>query len=102
MKIINIKKLDKFIKRHQTAKSDLEYWKIKVEKANWLSIKDIKSDFSQTRFDIPGKKQCVENRMVFKIGANWRIDAKVSFGNKVILIKRIGTHEDYNKWNYEC
>lgn len=101
MKLENLKILYKFFKKHRNAESILEYWKTSVENANWTCIEDIKKNYPKTRFDLPGKKEQTTRRMVFKLGLHWRVDVMVSFKNNKMFIKRVGTHEKYNKWKYD-
>jgi len=94
MKLRNVKKLDKFIRKHRNSKEIIENWKIFVEQSDWDSFDDIKDCFN-VRF-------INESRLVFKIGGiKWRIDTKIDYPNKQLFIKRVGTHEEYNKWKYE-
>ncbi len=83
--------LDKFLKKHKTAKSDLENWKVLAEDMRSDNIKEV---FPNTRF-------VKKNRLVFKIRDRWRIDTMVNYKFGIILIKRVGTHEEYNKWKYD-
>lgn len=94
MKLHNIQKLYKFIKKHRNSKKTIENWKVFVENSDWNSFDDIKDCFN-VRF-------INESRLVFKIGGiKWRIDTKIDYPNKQLFIMRVGTHEEYNKWKYE-
>lgn len=83
--------LVKFLKRHKTAKSDLENWRILAEE---MRADNVWETFPQTRF-------VKKNRLVFKIGDRWRIDTRVNYEKEIIFIIRLGTHEEYNKWKFE-
>lgn len=93
MEIFNLQVLHKFIKSHRTAKSDIENWKAAVENSDWNRPDDVKHAY-RTRF-------ISKNRVVFKLGDRWRIDTKIAFKIKKIFVKRVGTHEEYNKWKYK-
>jgi len=93
MKLRNIKKLDKFIKIHRSSKTNIENWKTFVEHEDWKNLEDVRKAFAINTIS--------ESRIVFKVGGNkWRIDTKVDYISKHLFIKRVGTHEDYNKWKY--
>lgn len=91
MKIHNLGDLDKFIKKHRTAKKDLDNWRAFVEDAHWTGFDDVKL---KTRF-------VTSDRLVFKLGDRWRIDTRIDYQRRLMLILRVGTHEEYNKWKYE-
>lgn len=90
MKLLNVKVLYKFLKRHKTAESELKSWKVLIENTSADKIHD------EFKIRIIKKK-----RLIFKIGDQWRIDTLVDLKNNVIVLKRIGTHEEYNKWKYD-
>ena len=94
MKLINVRKLDKFTKKHKTAKRYIDAWKSYVEKANWTCFEDIWQDNVKFR--------PINNiRIVFNVGGNkWRIDVVMNYILRKAIIIRIGTHEEYNKWRY--
>ena len=96
MEILNLKELDKFIKKHRTAESDIENWKALVENSDWQRQDDIKRAF-QIRF-IRAKRI---KRVVFKLGNRWRIDTKIAYNTRKVFVIRVETHEEYNKWKYE-
>jgi mRNA interferase HigB len=93
MKLLNLKVLDKFLRKHQTARRELEIWKALIERAQWVSSGAIQADFPKVRW-------ISQNRLVFRLGHRWRIDVQIIFDIQAIFIKRIGTHEEYNKWDF--
>ncbi len=94
MKLRNVKKLDKFIKKHRSAKTYIENWKIFVEQEDWKCLEDIRK-----AYDI---NPISESRIVFKLSHNeWRIDTKIDYQSKHLFIKRVGAHAMYNKWRYD-
>jgi len=98
-RVIGKDKIDKFVKKHHTAESDLINWLKFTENANWGCTNDILKDF-KIRTKFPTDKVENKNRIIFKLGQSWRIDTFFRASSKIILIKRIGTHEEYNKWKY--
>ena len=94
MKVIGKKRLLDFAEQHSDIRPQLFAWVYEVEDFEWSSPNDIKARYAQASF-------LAENRVVFNIkGNNYRIDTKISYKNKVVLIKRIGTHAEYSKWKF--
>lgn len=95
LKVIGTKLLDEFAELHSNIRSQLSMWIHEVEEFEWNSPNDIKARYAQASF-------LAENRVVFNIkGNNYRIDTKINFNSKVVLIKRIGTHAEYSKWKFK-
>ncbi|GIM55753.1 hypothetical protein CAPN006_01470 [Capnocytophaga canimorsus] len=91
MRVIAKKILVDFYTQHADAKTPLEDWYSKVEKAQWSSFAEIKQDFRSV--DSVGNK-----RYVFNIkGNNYRVVALILFVPKTIYIRFIGTHSEYDK-----
>lgn len=92
MKILNLRALAKFIKKHQTAKSDIENWKAFLEAAKWKNPEEVRNDF-------PRASSLGHNEIVFRLGGNkWRILVKIDYIRQVVLVKKIDTHAGYNDW----
>lgn len=92
MKIVGLKILDDFMKRHADIRSQLSAWLYEVEAADWSSPNEIKKRYVHASF-------LKDNHVIFNIkGNNYRLEAKVSYKLKVVRVKRIGTHADYSKW----
>ena len=94
MRIMNDKILVKFLKKHRNAKIGIEIWKSFIKNANWRDYQDVKADYPKVRL-------INEYRVVFKIDGNkWRIDRRIDYQGNRVIINRVGTHEEYNKWKY--
>ena len=92
MRLVGRSLLVDFAKRHSDIRAPLNAWACEVEDADWHGPADIKARF-------PSASILSENRVVFNIKGNkYRIETKVSFEIKVVLVKRIGTHSEYLKW----
>lgn len=69
----------------------LENWYQITKKADWKDLQDIKATFNSV--DYVGNK-----RYVFNIrGNNYRLVVKILFVQKIVYIRFIGTHEEYDK-----
>lgn len=91
MRIIKKKTLVVFYEAHQDAKTALEEWYGKVEGAEWDNFSQVKKMFNSA--DHVGNK-----RIVFNIRGNkYRLVALVLFKIKMVYIRFIGTHEEYDR-----
>ena len=75
----------------------LRGWISIVREANWNSFAEIRSTFNHS--DVYGG--CT----IFDVGGNrYRVIAKVAFGIKVVFIREVLTHAEYdeNKWRSDC
>ena len=91
MRIIAHRTLVLFYAKHATARIALEEWYSKASKSSWDSFADMKNDFNSV--DSVGNQ-----RYVFNIkGNDYRLVAIVKFKIKMVFIRFIGTHKDYDK-----
>jgi mRNA interferase HigB len=93
VKIISRRKLRDFWTREdcEDSKQPLRSWFKEVENAEWKSPADLKKLYHSA--DFLGK-----GRIVFNIGGNkYRLVVWVKYSIKLVLIKWVGTHEEYNK-----
>lgn len=73
------------------AKWPLEAWHDAVRKVKWKTPQDVKSTFRNASI-------CENNRVVFNIGGNkYRLVVVVQYQAEIVLIKFVGTHEEYDK-----
>jgi len=91
MRIITHKAIIQYSDLHSDVKVALDEWYIKTEQNQWNCFADIKQTFNSA--DSVGGK-----RYVFNIkGNSYRIIALILFGPKIVYIRFIGTHSEYNK-----
>jgi mRNA interferase HigB len=96
MQIIARRALRHFWSIHNQAEAPLKAWHALVDKAEWSSPQDVKDEFGAT-VDFVG-----DNRVIFDIGGNrYRLIVHVAYCYKRVLIKFVGTHEEYNRINPE-
>lgn len=93
MRIIAISTLRDFWEKHPDAKQPLSEWYVKVERAKWESFIDMKRDFNSV--DYVGNQHYVFNIK----GNNYRLVVAVKFTPKLVYIRFVGTHEEYEKIN---
>lgn len=91
MRILTHKRIVDYTQSHADAKTALDDWFTKVEDANWTCYADVKLTFGSV--DAVGRK-----RYVFNIkGNSYRLVALILFEPKLVYIRFIGTHAEYNK-----
>ena len=91
MRIIAKKTIIDFYTKHAEAKIPLEEWYNKAMIAEWSCYADIKRDFNSV--DAVGN-----GRFVFNIkGNHFRLVVHILFVPKIIYIRFLGTHKEYDK-----
>jgi mRNA interferase HigB len=75
---------------HIDAKTSLEAWYGFTLKADWRSSMDVKRDFGNASI-------LKEGRVVFNIAGNkYRLVVKINYPHRVVYIRFIGTHAQYD------
>jgi mRNA interferase HigB len=93
MKLIGKQILNDFKERHTEARPQIESWEAEVEEAQWNTPVDLKHRYPKASI-LKGQ------RVVFDICWNkYRLLAQVNYKNKIVLVKKIGTHKEYDNWN---
>ena len=91
MRIIYTKKLQDFSRKHSDATKSISVFKSIVEKAYWNTSLEIMESF-------PSAKVLNSQRARFKIvGNKYRIIVEVDFIDKIVDIRFVGTHAEYDK-----
>lgn len=93
MKLIGKQPLRDFIDKHADARSQVDAWEAEAEEAQWLTPHDLKNRYP--------KASILKNQnVIFDIcGNRYRLWVRVNYKNQIILIKKVGTHKEYEKWN---
>jgi len=80
-----------FWARHKSCEEQLKAWYKEVVEADWKGPADIKKDYPSASF-------LKENRVVFNIkGNNFRLIVKINYSYRIVWIRFIGTHAQYDK-----
>lgn len=91
MNVISKRTLVQFYEKHPTAKVPLEVWHADVRKAEWENPEQIKQTYASASF-------LEDNRVVFNIkGNDYRLIVHIDYKRKIVRIKFIGTHSEYDK-----
>ena len=94
MELVGKDKLDKFKHEHPDARAQVDAWEAEVKKEKWKTPQDVTKRFHA---DFPGKQQ-----VVFDFCRNkYRLLVKIAYRAGVVMVKRIGTHKEYDKWDIE-
>jgi mRNA interferase HigB len=95
MRIIAKRTLRAFWKLHPDAKGPLQAWHAEVRAVDWSRLRDVRDQYRTASF-LPG------NRVVFTIGGNrYRLIAKINHPYRIVYIRFVGTHADYNRIDVE-
>jgi len=92
MKLLGKQLLHDFKEAHADARTRLESWESEVEDAEWKNPRDLKQRYPRASI--------IGNNVIFDLCWNrYRLWALIAYKTATILIKRIGTHKEYDKWN---
>ena len=93
MNVISKRTLVEFYEKHPQSKTPLEVWHFDTRKAAWKTPDDIKKVYSNASF-------LEDNRVVFNIkGNDYRLIVHIDYLRKIVRVKFIGTHAEYDKIN---
>ncbi|OGN93671.1 MAG: addiction module toxin RelE [Chloroflexi bacterium RBG_13_50_10] len=94
MKVLGLVKLHKFCKSHADCVAQILAWTAEAKEAEWITPNDIRARYANASF-------LQDNSVVFNIKGNtYRLDTKVYYERQVVIVKRIGTHAEYDKWKF--
>jgi mRNA interferase HigB len=94
MKVLGQAILGDFCKNHADAALQINAWIAEAREAEWATPNDIKARYVNASF-------LSDNRIIFNIKGNkYRLDAKIYYQRQIIIVKRIGTHAEYNRWKF--
>lgn len=95
VRVVSRKTLVDYYNKHKETKSQLEAWFHEVKKAEWNTPQDVKEKYGSA--SIIGN-----NRVVFNIKGNkYRLVTEINYQMKIIRIRFLGSHKEYNKINAE-
>lgn len=84
--------LDSFASRHAQSRQAIRTWRDVVTLQNWYGPVDIKEMFPSADF-LSG------NRVLFNLAGNkYRLLVRVDYGLGRVLVLKIGTHQEYDRW----
>lgn len=84
--------LAEFQERHGDARGASGAWVAEVEEAKWKGPADLKARFPSASF-------LADNEVIFNIKGNkYRLSATVAYATGLVVVRRLGTHAEYDRW----
>lgn len=81
--------------RHSDSRASLEAWHEEVATANWQNPQQVKLQFRNASI-------LKDSRVVFNIkGNNYRLIVKINYPYRVVYIRFVGTHQQYDNIDVE-
>ena len=94
MRVLGKALISEFSSSHADARDALAAWLYEAEEAEWKAPLDITERY-------PNSSILGGRRVVFNIKGNrYRLDAKIDFARALVIVVRIGTHAEYDKWEF--
>ena len=95
MRVIKIKTLREYWERQPEAEESLRAWYREANAADWDEPARIKEKYRNASI-------LKESRVVFNIhGNNFRLIVKINYPYRVVYIRFVGTHKEYDQINAE-
>lgn len=95
MHIIARSALKKFWEKHPDAEQPLKAWFAEVNRAFWENPHEVKEQYRNVSILTGG-------RIVFQIAGNkYRLIVRTNYASKVVYIRFVGTHKEYDKIDAE-
>jgi len=92
MRLLGKQPLHDFKGKHADVRSHIESWEAEVASATWANPHELKSRFPSA--DTPGNQQAIFNIC----GNKYRLWVQVEYKQGIVLVRKIGTHNEYEKW----
>ena len=92
MKINGRNMLDAYKQKHVDVRAQIDAWVAEAMNSNWNNPMEIKAKYSTA--SIIGDKNVIFNLK----GNKYRLWVQVNYRFKIVLIKKIGNHEEYMEW----
>ena len=95
MRVVGRLILERFVEAHVDVGSAVDAWLAEATFANWRTPADIKARYASASF-------LAGNGVVFNLKGNkYRLDTQVAYQTGVVLVRRIGTHAEYERWSFD-
>ncbi len=92
MNVLGLPVLEQYKLDHADIRPSADSWIAEVKEANWEKPLDLKQKY-------PKASILADNYVVFNLRGNYyRLLVKINYKNKIVLIKKVGTHKEYMQW----
>ena len=92
MKLLGKSILREFTDKQADARSQIESWEAEVEEARWETPIDLKQRYPKA--SLIGNQQVVFNIC----GNRYRLWVSVAYKTGVVVVRKVGTHKEYDGW----
>lgn len=97
MNVIAPRTLRDFWERHPRAETPLREWLKRMQKKDYGTLNDVRTDFPTADLATTGEGNQVT---IFNVGGNsFRLVARLNYTGKRVYVRAVMTHADYSKWN---
>lgn len=94
MILVGKRLLSEFARTHASSRDAIAAWTAEVEAASWRSPIDVKNRYRSASF-------VGTDRVIFNLkGNHFRLDVQVNYSAQIVLVRRIGTHAEYDSWTF--
>ena len=91
MRIIALRALRDFWRKHADAEVPLRSWYAVASRAQWRTPADVKAAYRNASF-------IANNRIVFNVkGNDYRLVVAVHYNRGMMFVRFVGTHREYDK-----
>ena len=95
MRVVGRPTLERFVETHEEVCGAVDAWLREAMVATWRTPVDIKARYGTASF-------LAGNRVIFNLkGSKYRLDTKIAYQTGVVIVKRIGTHAEYDRWSFD-
>lgn len=92
MDLVGKEILAAFKNEHPDARSHVTAWEAEIESAQWNTPHDLKRRYPKA--SLPG-----DGQVIFDIcGNKYRLWVKIAYKTRIVFVKAIGTHREYERW----
>lgn len=98
MRVISLKPLREFWRRHRDARQPLRNWYKTATRSSWSSIQDVRESYPHADAVMTSTGDLLT---VFNVGGNkYRLVARIRYDYQLINVRAIMTHREYDegKW----
>jgi mRNA interferase HigB len=98
-RVISVKRLREFWRRHPDAETPLRTWYRIAMKALWQSLHDVRADYPHADAVTAASGRTVT---VFNIAGNkYRLNVDLLYGPQIIYVCTVLTHAEYSKGRWK-